>query len=271
MHDGLPPQGSRSGPRSGTRGSVTAASTTRRSGSGERCDRFVYSPPTESQVLSAAYLFLWGVEGGCPPNPYRPKTKDSGITLGVGWDAGYHSAEEFRRIWNRLSPSDLDRFVEAAFDAAGRGKTGNAAEVALKAVVDIQIPKDVALSVLRTTLKDYYAAASKTFPGLSALPRNTQVALISLVYNRGGALAVKDPHPWQEFDPRTEMREISESVRYGSLDMIAVWLRLMKRVWKGSSDEENMNSRREAEAKLVDADVKKYHIQSLSDRFFMEE
>lgn len=181
-------------------------------------------------------------EEGCPLHPYWPGGKHSGVSWGIGWDAGHHSAQQILDDWAELPAGDLAKLKTVA------GKKGADAKTALSDVKKIVIPKDVAMKVFKnTTLPDYYEKTLAAFPGCNLLPVPVQVALISLVYNRGASMKDK-----KGTNDRLEMRMIQMAVRDRDLQWIADELRSMKRVWKGQDIEKLMNHRREAEARLVD-------------------
>lgn len=210
--------------------------------------------PAKSDAFAAATVFL-EKEEQVPLHPYWPKGDASGVTWGLGWDAGGRDEKEIRNTWAALPKKDLDRL------AGAHGKRGADAHTEASNLKDITIPKEVSMAVFKNdSLPAYYAATLKAFPGTNTLPVNTQVALLSLVFNRGGALGKdqKDKKGHEIMDRRWEMRRIREAVASGDLAEIASQLRLMKRVWKGKDIEKGMTHRRNNEAALVDTDVGRY-------------
>jgi len=208
-------------------------------------------PATKAAVFDKATAFL-KKEEAVPKHPYWPGGSSSGVTWGVGWDAGGRSADEIRSTWKALKKEDLDKLATCA------GLKGAMAQAKAAAVKDVTIPQDVSIDVFKSdSLPTYYAIALNTFPGMNKLPVGTQVALVSLVYNRGGNTGKdkKDKHGDIIMDRRFEMRRIRDAVAEQDLQEIARLLRQMERLWKGKDIEKGMNARREHEAALVELDM----------------
>lgn len=174
-------------------------------------------------------------------SPIWPKGA-SGVTIGVGYDLGYNTAETIRRDWSpHLSAQTVDRLVTVA------GKTGTSARDALDSVRDIVIPWAPAFAVYRdVTIPKFWAMTRRAFPGVHELHPNAQGALLSLIFNRGADMS--GPR-------RTEMRAIRGLVPAKDYSGIAQQIRLMKRLWVGTEIERGMARRRDAEAALVLASV----------------
>jgi hypothetical protein len=199
-----------------------------------------YVIPTQAQVLSQASRFLTKWES-VDETPNWPGG-DSGVTWGVGWDSGQHTIAQLKSDWADLGDSALKRLQITI------GLSGPAAEARIVDVEDIQIPTDISLNVFELkTLPSFYDLTSQTFPGLQGMPAEVQVALISLVYNRGGKLG-KDT---LVMDNRWEMRQIRRAVRQNDLLEIYYSLGNMVRIWKGTDIERGMKSRRHAEQTLI--------------------
>ena len=162
----------------------------------------------------------------------------SGVTIGVGYDLGYNLPATIRNDWQaHLPPAITERLVACA------GKKGTTAQAALPSVRDIVIPWSAAFAVYQAvTIPKFFDLTRRTFPHVEDTHPNCQGALLSLVFNRGGSL---------EGDRRTEMRAIKGLVPSKSYREIAAQIRLMKRLWIGTSIERGMSRRRDAEADLV--------------------
>ena len=179
-------------------------------------------------VLERSADFLIAAED-LPTHPYWPGG-ESGITIGVGWDLGQHSESEFLRAWAALDQTTL-RQVKIAIR-----KRGHDAEVLVPQLKAIAVPRDISLSVFRSSLADsYYPMTLRLFPGVEILPTEVQVALLSLVFNRGVLLG-HDPD-WskaKELDRRWEIRRLQGDVK--ERDLFAIYIRLgtMKRLWEKS-------------------------------------
>lgn len=187
--------------------------------------------------------------------PGRWPGGQSGITLGHGYDLGYYSNEEFLRDWKRhLKPEHVIRLTAAL------GRTGSYAQKIAKEFRDITITGEAAREVFESaTLPKFTAMTRVAFPGVELLPPLVFGALVSLVFNRGAAMAGSR---------RREMLEIREAIasyaRKGTelraamtgalLRGIAGKIREMKRLWVGQGLD-GLLRRREAEADLVESAI----------------
>jgi hypothetical protein len=148
----------------------------------------------------------------------------------VGWDLGQHSESELLRAWAGLDRATLRQLEEAI------QKRGRAAAPLVPQLKLIDVPRRISLSVFRSSLEDsYYPMTLRLFPGVETLPIEVQVALLSVVFNRGVLLG-RDPD-WskaKELDRRWEIRRLREDVR--QRDFFAIYIRLgtMKRLWEKS-------------------------------------
>jgi GH24 family phage-related lysozyme (muramidase) len=170
-------------------------------------------------------------------NPTWPG-EASGVTIGVGYDLGFNTAEVIKANWQpHLGIPTTLRLAKCA------GKTGTAARDLVTSVRDIVISWKAASTVYEgLTIPRFWKNTVKTFPGVEALHPNCQGALLSLVFNRGTAM---------DGDRRTEMRTIRDLVLNEDYERIADQIRSMKRLWVGTSIELGMSRRRDAEANLV--------------------
>lgn len=196
------------------------------------------------EVLRQSADFLVKEES-IPEHPYWPGGI-SGITLGVGWDAGQHTKDELAATWRKLSPEDIAKLQQTS------KRAGADAQRLLPWVKEIVIPKELSLEVLREGLrKDDYPAVAKLFPGFEALPTGAQVALISVIFNRGGDLGHEpDWATAKEVDRRWELREFQDDVKRGDLFAIYAHLDTMKRLWE-SRGPKGLLLRRRDEGALV--------------------
>jgi hypothetical protein len=179
-------------------------------------------------VLQRSADFLVAAED-LPAHPYWPGG-ESGITIGVGWDLGQHCKSELFRAWAGLDRATLRQLEEAI------QKRGRAAALLVPQLKLIDVPRSISRSVFRSSLEDsYYPMTLRLFPGVERLPTEVQVALLSVVFNRGVLLG-RDPD-WskaKELDRRWEIRRLREDVR--QRDFFAIYIRLgtMKRLWEKS-------------------------------------
>jgi hypothetical protein len=169
----------------------------------------------------------------------------SGITLGHGYDLGYHTHDQLMGDWGpHLSDAVLNRLAKAL------GKRGSAAKAMAPRFSDIRITVKAADGVFsKSTLPRIRSNTQVAFPGVTSLPVDAQGALGSLVYNRGTSM-----NPTK--DKRKEMWEVRDLVADTNLSMpdklsrIAERLRAMKRHWPNTR---GLRRRRDAEADLIES------------------
>jgi hypothetical protein len=193
-------------------------------------------------VVKRAADFLVKVED-VPLHPYWPQGT-SGITLGVGWDAGYHSRADIRETWSPLGPGSVSLLEDAA------GMTGRNAQALVARLRSIEIPRALSMEVLVRSLREhYYSFVTALFPGLEHLPTEAQVVFISVVFNRGVAMG-HDPD-WRtarDVDRRWEMRRMRADVERGDMFAIYAHLGTMKRLWEASGPRGLLLRRRDEQA-----------------------
>jgi hypothetical protein len=176
----------------------------------------------------------------------------SGVTIGCGYDLGYHTLAQLRADWGgRIGAADLSR-LEAAVGLKSVDP-GRAAKVArarafVSAFADIRIDWDVAIAQFDTSKMP--ALVSELYRALDNLDRlhpHARAALLSLTFNRGsgGFRSAKDRF--------REMRAIAQAMTQGTPDAIAgipALLRAMRRIWGPDS---SLSQRRSEEADLFEA------------------
>jgi hypothetical protein len=177
--------------------------------------------------------------------PVWPKG-DSGITIGIGYDLGYHTAAEITRDWAGLAPAS------AALIAACAGKKGTSAQgwlsanPALQAVV---VPYEIACQVfIKASLPKASREALNIYPGLEKLMPDAVGALVSMVFNRGSSL---------DGERRAEMKAIGPLIPKKDYAGIAALIDRSKRLWVGIGMD-GLVKRREAEAAMVRTAVRQY-------------
>jgi len=179
-------------------------------------------------VIATASRFLVKAEA-VPPHPYWPGGS-SGVTLGVGWDVGYHTPDAIADTWKDLGPDRVAQLQRAA------GKKGRAAATVVSALRSLTVPRDVSIAILTRSLREeYYPLIIRLFPGVEHLPTEAQVVFLSVVFNRGPSMG-HDPD-WKtakDVDRRWEMRRMRNDVQRRDLFAIYVHLGTMKRLWEQS-------------------------------------
>jgi len=163
----------------------------------------------------------------------------SGITIGIGYDLGYVTVDQFESDWGPyLSEEWLSRLKAAV------GKTGIAAKNRAPLFGDIRIsPAHAEAVFFNCSLPLHALRTEHALPGVTELPEDAQGALLSLVFNRGTSMVG---------ERRAEMRAIKEAVPRKALQEIADQLRSMKRLWVGKGLD-GLLRRREAEALMVES------------------
>jgi len=109
---------------------------------------------------------------------------DSGVTIGIGYDIGYQSREQFQQDWQAfLSRSDLRKLQRTC------GRKGRVASLYIRRLSRIEIAYEHAFDVfINTSLPQYAEKTKQAFPGVEKLDASAQAGLVSLVYNRGASL-----------------------------------------------------------------------------------
>jgi len=164
----------------------------------------------------------------------------SGPTIGIGIDCAYYSKSELADIFKFLNEDQI-RLIQGAI-----GQTGDKGKEYTKTLrrAGITIPWERAVDLFEELTWPKYARATEfIYPESINLCDDAYGALVSLVFNRGTSL--KGPS-------RKEMLAIKSLVAKQDYNGIAKQLRLMKRLWQGSSVE-GLVKRREAEAKAVES------------------
>ena len=167
----------------------------------------------------------------------------SGITIGIGYDLGYVTIDQFESDWGEhLGPTARERLKAVV------GLTGVKAKNRSGQVADIRVRRADSEAVFRKrTIPRFELLTAQAFPGLVRLPPDAQGALVSLVYNRGASMVDRPGK-----NRRKEMRAIRDAVAHRDLQEIADQLRSMKRLWAGKGLD-GLLIRREAEARLVES------------------
>lgn len=176
----------------------------------------------------------------------------SGVTIGCGYDLGYHTLAQVRADWGgRIGAADLSR-LEAAVGLKAVDP-GRAAKVArarafVSAFADIRIDWDIAIAQFDTSkIPALVAELYGALDNLDRLHPHSRAALLSLTFNRGsgGYRSAKDRF--------REMRAIAQAMTRGTPEAIAEipgLLRSMRRIWGEAS---SLSTRRSAEAALFEA------------------
>jgi len=175
----------------------------------------------------------------------------SGITIGCGFDLGYHERSAFLEEWGtRLGAADIERlagvigFRTVAPDRALKVRHANEL---VKRLSDIVVPWATAIEQFEgAKLPRLLGQMYRSLPDVATLHPHCRAALLSLLFNRGPAFSAAG-------DRFAEMRAIGVAVRSGDrheLARVPSLLRAMKRIW---GNESSLARRREDEAVLFES------------------
>lgn len=164
----------------------------------------------------------------------------SGLTIGIGADLGYMTLTEFNKYFAKYFSSESNRKL-----IAGIGLKGQAAKARLPQVKNIELSWENAMEAfIAWTLPKFWKLTNTLWPGIDKLTESAQIALVSIVFNRGAST---------KGESRREMRNIAPMVLKKDYKGIAKEIRSMKRLWVGKNLD-GLIKRREEEAKMVEQD-----------------
>lgn len=223
-----------------------------------------------AQLSNAGLLkiFEWETGGKAYYDKFLSKPswpgKDSGITIGGGYDLGYNSATQIRQDWEgKINNNALVLLLQCS------GIKGIAAKRLLTTLVrQIVVPYTVAYEVfISKSVPRFYKEALAVFPEMPKLNADTQAMLLSVVFNRGNALVERSRQSILEQN-RKEMKLLVDAVAKQDYATIANLIEQMKRLWDGLPDFDGdvetkltgLVKRREEEAAMVRASVKKVYV-----------
>lgn len=176
----------------------------------------------------------------------------SGVTIGCGYDLGYHTLTQVRADWGgRIGAADLVRLEAAvglkAVDPDRPAKVARA-KAFVAAFADIRIDWDVAIAQFdNAKMPALVAELYGALDNLDRLHPHACAALLSLTFNRGsgGYRSAKDRF--------REMRAIAHAMTEGTPEAFATipaLFRSMRRIWGAAS---SLSTRRSEEADLFEA------------------
>jgi len=190
-------------------------------------------------ITDKALRLILGAEG--LDQPAKWPGGGSGITLGIGYDLGYVTVEQFEQDWGEIFSADQVERLKTVV-----GLNGGAAKMRAPQFGDIKVTRAQAEEVFKKrTLPLHSARTEQAFPGVDQLPPDAQGALVSLVFNRG---------PGMDGERRREMRAVRDAVANKDLREIARQIRMMKRIWEGQGLD-GLLRRRDAEADLIESAI----------------
>lgn len=165
----------------------------------------------------------------------------SGITIGIGADLGYMSIEEFEKYFASYFTKEEITKLKAVI-----GVKGDNAKAKLSSVKNITLSWENAMKAfIEWTLPKFWKLTNALWPGVDKLNEKAQIALVSIVFNRGTST---------KGTSRTEMVNIKPLVVKKDYKGIAREIRSMKRLWLNKKLD-GLIKRREEEAKLVELSI----------------
>ena len=163
---------------------------------------------------------------------------ESGITMGIGADLGYMTKEEFDQFFSKYFTKEESERLKSVI-----GLKGEKAKNALSKVKDIELSWENAYEAfVGWTLPKFWKMTQNLWPEFDKLHEKAQIALVSIVFNRGAST---------KGSTRTEMLNIKPLVLKKDYKGIAEEIRSMKRLWVGKGLV-GLLKRRDAEAKMVE-------------------
>lgn len=180
----------------------------------------------------------------------------SGVTVGIGYDLGYNSAEDIVNDWKDFLPPNVIQEMQRY-----AGIRGSAArQVLSQARRHIDVPWDAAMAVfMRTSLPKFEAMVLRACPGSEKLPAGCFGVLASVTYNRGASFT-------KPGDRYREMRNIRAHIATGHWDMVPNEIRAMKRLWSNPPIN-GLLRRRDEEAALWEKSLAAAGAQPIEDTY----
>ena len=170
---------------------------------------------------------------------YRPiyPGKNSGITIGLGYDVGANAPVQVQKDWGSILPPDLITRLQKYC-----GKRGQICATYVPLLKDVSITWEQAVKgFYRASLPRYARMTASIYPELETLHPYEQTAIVGLVYNRGTDLTG---------DRRTEMLKLKQAIIDDNDTEMASLIRSMERLWVGQGMD-GLVKRRELEAKYI--------------------
>lgn len=163
----------------------------------------------------------------------------SGVTVGIGYDVGYVSAQDLAQDWQ----GEIADAMIAALRTAVGVKGSPAKPLAHALGASVLVSWAAANEVFRTrSIPPLVARVGRALQNCGLLSGDSLGALVSLAYNRGVSFDATD-------DRHREMRAIKSHMAEKQFGLIPAEFRSMKRLWP---DTPGLVERREEEAQLFE-------------------
>lgn len=162
----------------------------------------------------------------------------SGVTIGIGADLGYMTLKEFNQYFSKYFTAAQNQKLRSTI-----GLKGQAAKNAISGVRGIELSWENAYEAfVEWTLPKFWNLTKNLWPGIESLCESAQIALVSIVFNRGASI---------KGNSRREMLNIKPLVLKRDYKGIADQVRSMKRLWVGKNLD-GLIRRREIEAQMIE-------------------
>jgi hypothetical protein len=175
----------------------------------------------------------------------------SGITIGCGFDLGYHTNAQFEAQWGgRIPAAEMERLRPTiGFKTVDPNRAAKVtkAKAFVQALKDIVVDWDTAIAQfddakMPKLVGELYGALDH----LDRLHPHCRGALLSLVFNRGSGGFTSDGDRYREL---REIRRLMKAGDAASFRKIPAQLRSMRRIW---GDASSLATRRTEEAELFE-------------------
>lgn len=203
------------------------------------------SDSSKSQISQQAFdliVFFEVSSQGLYEKKYRRPTWPggaSGVTIGIGYDVGYATADQLRSDWSGKISDSMIAGLEAAIRVHGAA----AAPLAQQLGATVDVPFEAAISVHRDcVLPRWVKLVQNALPNCNLIGPDCLGALVSLAYNRGASFAAGGTR-------FAEMRDIKAHMENREFRLIPDDFRHMKRLWPNTP---GLRDRREKEAVLFE-------------------
>jgi hypothetical protein len=208
-------------------------------------------------VSTGAYDFIVGWETGgreyydrvIKGRPVWPGFS-SGITIGCGYDIGYHTAGQLSSDWSGRTPAAAIGRLNGAIGfktiEPDRPVKVERARELVRLFSDIVVPWDVAIAQFdEGVMPAIVGQLARALPNLDVLHPHCYGALLSLVFNRGTPF--QNPAP--RFVEMVEIHRLMSDATRAALGAIPAQFRAMARIWGPDS---SLAKRRRGEADLFE-------------------
>jgi GH24 family phage-related lysozyme (muramidase) len=168
----------------------------------------------------------------------------SGVTIGIGYDCGYSTANTIQGDWGDKLPAAMVQALQHVAGIHGSPASSHAHE--LRGVVTV--PWEAAMAVfIGRDMPKWEGIVERALPNTNLLNSDSFGALVSLAFNRGPSFDNRHDPQRDPQDRYREMRAIKACMGARDFGPIPGEFRAMKRLWPNAS---GLQHRRDHEADL---------------------